>query len=602
LYQHSDGDGSQSLRSVTGADLQRLHCTSVADMRNPLDNSSFGELAAPTVAPLPFAIDRDASHLDSLRNLCHIDIVSTSSGSDESSDDASPLPDLPRITDYAAYWARLDPDREMLTHSQTRLTRGEVEKQSAAVARAFLAAGVQRGDRVAVLGNPRPEFYVTFLAAARIGAVWQGLNPKYTAGELDHVVADSQPKVLMGLSAEHEEVLNAVRARVDSDSPVITAGDSWQAFLDAGESVSTDTLRTAESAVESSDPAVLVYTSGTSGRPKGALLPHRGLVQCSVIQADRWYEAQPRMLCDLPINHVGCLGDISSSVVVAGGTVHYMEKFDRSGVLDAIARERIEYWLAIPTMFLLVTGTPEWASADLSSMKRAIWGGAAASRELILELQSRIPLVCTSFGMTETVGSIIYTDDDDDLDALAGTVGRPDRRFEIRIARADGSTCDVDEEGEVQARGPFLMLGYLNRPDATAAAFDRDGWFHTGDVGRVDRDGRIRLAGRLTDMFKSGGYNVYPREIELALEEHPQVRSAAVVGIADELYSEVGVGFVIPQTGAGLDPDELRSFLRTRLANYKIPKRLEIREEFPSLAIGKVDKRALKQWATTRRH
>ncbi|BBY62592.1 long-chain-fatty-acid--CoA ligase [Mycolicibacterium helvum] len=508
------------------------------------------------------------------------------------------MPDLPRITDYTAHWAQVDPDHEMLTHTEVRLTRGHVEEQSAALARAFLAAGVRHGDRVAVLGNPRPEFFVSFLAAARIGAIWQGLNPKYTPGELDHVVGDSQPRILMGLSEHYREALESLCGRVHSDSPVITPGDSWNAFLQAGEAIGADELRQAESAVESADPAVLVYTSGTSGRPKGALLSHRGLVQCSVIQADRWYEAAPRMLCDLPINHVGCLGDISSSVVVAGGTVHYMEKFDRCGVLEVIARERLEYWLAIPTMFLLVTGTPEWETADLSSMKRAIWGGAAAPRELIGELQRRIPLVCTSFGMTETVGSIIYTDDDDDIEALANTVGRPDPRFEIRIARPDGRVCDVGEEGEIQARGPFIMLGYLNRPEATDQAIDADGWFHTGDVGRLDQDGRIRLAGRLTDMFKSGGYNVYPREIELALEEHPQVQAAAVVSVPDALYSEVGVGFVISRAGADLDTEELRSFLRTRLANYKIPKRLDIRDEFPRLAIGKVDKRALKDIAT----
>lgn len=508
------------------------------------------------------------------------------------------MPDLSRITDYAAYWAQVDPDHEMLTHAEIRLTRGQVQEQSAALARAFLAAGVRRGDRVAVLGNPRPEFYVSFLAAARIGAIWQGLNPKYTSAELDHVVGDSRPRILLGLSGEYRETLESLCTRVDLDCSVVIAGGSWRAFLHAGDAITTAALRQAESVVESTDPAVLVYTSGTSGRPKGALLPHRGLVQCSVIQADRWYEPRPRMLCDLPINHVGCLGDISSSVVVAGGTVHYMERFDRSGVLNVIAHERLEYWLAIPTMFLLVTGTPEWATADLSSMKRAIWGGAAASRELILELQRRIPLVCTSFGMTETVGSIIYTDDDDDIDALANTVGRPDPRFEIRIARTDGTPCDTSEEGEIQVRGPFIMLGYLNRPEATAQAIDPDGWLHTGDVGRMDQDGRIRLAGRLTDMFKSGGYNVYPREIELALEEHPQVRSAAVVSVADTLYSEVGVGFVIARAGSDLDAEELRSFLRTRLANYKIPKRLDIRAEFPRLAIGKVDKRALGEIAT----
>ncbi|AQA04671.1 hypothetical protein BVC93_22145 [Mycobacterium sp. MS1601] len=507
------------------------------------------------------------------------------------------MPDLARISDYCHYWAQLHPDHEMLTHAEIRLTRIQVQEQSAALARAFLAAGVQRGDRVAVLGNPRPEFYVTFLAAARIGAVWQGLNPKYTPAELDHVVGDSRPKVLMGLTEGYRQTLESLRERVHSTSPVITPGHSWTSFLQAGQTLEAEALQRAEAAVASEDPAVLVYTSGTSGRPKGALLPHRGLVQCSVIQAERWYQERPRMLCDLPINHIGCLGDISSSVVVAGGTVHYMERFDRSGVLDVIARERIEYWLAIPTMFLLVIGAPEWATADLSSLKRVIWGGAAASRELILELQKRVPVVCTSYGMTETVGSIIYTDDDDDIDALADTVGRPDARYEVRIARSDGEQCGVDEEGEIQTRGPFVMLGYLNRPDATAEAIDADGWLHTGDVGRMDRDGRIRLAGRLTDMFKSGGYNVYPREIEIALEAHPQVSSAAVVSVADDLYSEVGVAFVIPHNKSELDVDALRSFLRGRLANYKIPKRFELCSELPRLAIGKVDKRALKNIA-----
>ncbi|MET0457255.1 MAG: AMP-binding protein [Mycobacterium sp.] len=507
------------------------------------------------------------------------------------------LPDLPRIFDYVAHWTKSDPDRELLTHDDIRLTRGQVEEQSAALARAFLAAGVRRGDRIAVLGNPRPEFYVSFVAAARIGAIWQGLNPKYTSGELDHVVSDSQPRVLMGLSDAYRATLENLSARIGLAVPIVTAGDTWEKFLRAGEVVTADQLRRAESAVDSRDPAVLVYTSGTSGRPKGALLPHRGLVECSSIQADRWYAEHPRMLCDLPINHVGCLGDIVSSVVVAGGTVHFMEKFDRSGVLDVIARERIEYWLAIPTMFLLITATPEWATADLSSVKRVIWGGAAASRELILELQERVPLVCTSFGMTETVGSVTYTDDDDDIEALANTVGRPDPRYDVRIARPDGSRCEVDEEGEVQVRGDFVMLGYLNRPDATTAAIDLDGWLHTGDVGRLDHDGRIRLAGRLTEMFKSGGYNVYPREVELALEEHPDVQFAAVIGVPDELYSEVGVAFVVPRDAVTPSTDELRTFLRMRLANYKIPKRFELRPELPRLAIGKVDKRALRDIA-----
>ncbi len=513
---------------------------------------------------------------------CNIDIVSTLSFSD-----------LPLISDYVKYWAQHQPDEEMLTHVETRLTARQVEEQSAALARALMAAGVRHGDRVAVLGDPRPEFYVSFIAAVRIGATWQGLNPKYTDGELDHVTSDSRPSVLLGLSAEDRPKLAALASRVGLSGPIVVAGAEWDEFVRTGESVTDVELQRAERSVLPSDPAVLVYTSGTSGRPKGALLPHRGLVRCSAIQAERWYEARPRMLCDLPINHVGSLGDISSSVVIAGGTVHYMERFDRVGVLEVIASERIEYWLAIPTMFLLASRTPEWAGADLSSMKRAIWGGAAPPRDLVLELQRRIPIVCTSYGMTETVGSVTYTDDDDDLESLLETVGRPDPRYELRIASPDGAVCGVGEAGEIQLRGDYIMLGYLNRPDATREAIDDDGWLHTGDVGSWDDEGRVRLGGRLTDMFKSGGYNVYPREIELAREEHPQVAAASVVSIPDELYWEVGAGFVVAQ-GDPPTEEQLRAFLRTKLANYKIPKGLFIRAELPRLPIGKVDKRALR--------
>jgi fatty-acyl-CoA synthase len=503
-------------------------------------------------------------------------------------------PDLPRISDYLDLYARSHPNRDLVTHRDLRLTYRAVQEQSIAYARALLAAGVRKGDRVAAMGNPRPEFFVSFLAAARIGAVWQGLNPKYTPSELLHVVGDAGPRVIFALDGEYEPVLQQVRADAGMSSPIVTPGESLADFLRSGEAVTDETLQAAEAAVESHDPAAIVYTSGTTGRPKGALLPHRGLVLCSLVQADRWYEDAPRILCDLPINHVGCLGDICCSVFVVGGSAHLEERFHRTRVLDVIARERIEYWLAIPTMFQLVVSTPEWADADLSSIKRAIWGGAAASRELILELQSRMPVVCTSYGMTETVGSVTYTDDHDDLATLVRSVGRPDPRYEVRVARDDGTPCAPGEEGEVQVRGDFLMRGYLNRPDATAEAIDADGWLHTGDLGKMDAAGELRLAGRLTEMFKSGGYNVYPREIEMALEGHPEIAIAAVVGVPDALYSEVGNAFVVPDRGAEIDPDELRTFLRERLANYKIPKRIEVREELPRLAIGKVDKRALR--------
>ncbi len=199
--------------------------------------------------------------------------------------------------------------------------------------------------------------------------------------------------------------------------------------------------------------------------------------------------------------------------------------------------------------------------------------------------------------MTETTGSVTYTDDDADMATLVTTVGRPDPRYQVRIAGADGRPVPGGEPGEIQVRGDHIFLGYLNDPDATREAIDPAGWLHTGDVGVMQRDGNIRLVGRIKEMYKSGGYNVYPSEIELAIETHPSILAAAVVGVPDVLYSEVGVAFVVPVPDAPIGRDELIAYCRRRLANYKVPKRLLFRSELPQLSIGKVDKSALQREA-----
>jgi len=510
--------------------------------------------------------------------------------------------EIRRISDSVPYHARLTPDREAVVLGERRLTYAELEREVDRCAGALLASGVVKGDRVALLMTPRPEYLVTFLATARIGAVWLGLNPRYQIDELRYIVGDASPTLLLGMGRIEERDYRPDLELLAKEQPsirrVVVLGGEGRAveedfsrFVAEGSSVDVSRVATAGAAVEPMDAALIVYTSGSTGRPKGALLSHHGLAHCAKVQGERWPTREPiRILNNFPINHVACTGDICAWVLVAGGTIVFMESFDPKGSLDAIERERLNVWGGVPTMLQLCMAVPDFDRRDLSSLEYVLWGGAAAPRPLLERLARLGVKLATSYGMTESCGSVTYTDLDADLDTLAETVGRPHPGYEVRVVREDGETCAAGEEGEIQVRGDFLMLGYFNRPEATAETLDREGWLHTGDMACAREDGNLRLVGRKSQMFKSGGYNVYPREVEIVLESHPAVAMAAVVGVPDPLYQEVGHAFVLPRGDAEPSEDELRSYLRGRLANYKVPKRLFVRRELPMLPVGKIDR------------
>jgi len=517
-----------------------------------------------------------------------------------------------RISDYTRRWAEAAPDREAVVLGSIRWSYAELDRRVDRLARALLAAGVRRGDRVATLCTPHPDYFVTFLASASIGALWLGLNPRYTLGELQYVVNDAAPKVLFTRTriGERDYIDDIIALKggcqaieslvVLGNDPPVPGAESFAAFEARTDVVSADDLAHARALVEPGDAALLVYTSGTTGRPKGAMLPHRGLVKCSEVQVRHWVADPLRILNNFPINHVGCVGDISCYVLVAGGTMVFMEQFDPGRMLQLIAQERITVWGQIPAVFTMTLGTDRRADGpadrpDLASIQLIIWSGSAAPRDLILQLRDICPNLSSSYGLTESVGSVTYAVGTDDLDILADTIGFPCPDYEFRLASPEGVEVGVGEPGEIQVRGDFIMLGYWNRPEATREAIDAEGWLHTGDLGLRRPDGAIRLIGRLKEMFKSGGYNVYPREIEIALESHPAVRLAAVIGVPDPVYAEVAHAFVVAE---GISEAELREHCRTRLANYKVPKQFTIRSDLPLLPIGKIDKRALRATVT----
>lgn len=510
----------------------------------------------------------------------------------------APAAPLARISDYVAWHATHDPDATALVHGADRISYKELAQQIDLLARALLVAGVRKGDRVATLSTPHPDFVVSLLATSSIGAVWVGLNPRYRLPELQHILIDSAPKVLLArstfLGRSYDSEVEALRAACNSLEHVVLFDDAAQVaqFLDSGNALAPPQLDHARNDVGERDACLLVYTSGSTGTPKGALLHHAGIIDFSILCNELWPVAPYRSLNYFPINHIGSVVDCLMPCLVAGGTQVMVEQFDPTLCLELIERERVTVWGSVPSTFQMQLALPDFARFDLASVQLIAWGGAAMPAETLLRLRSICPNLATNYGMTETSSAITIVEPTDDVDILTNTVGHPRPGIDMRLVTEDGRPAATGQPGEIQVRSKGNFLGYWRQPDATAAAFTADGFFRTGDLGEQRSDGRIRLIGRLREMYKSGGYNVYPREVETVLETHPAVATAAVVSIPDSLWQEIGIAYVVLKYS--VTPQQVEQYCRDRLANYKLPKRFVVTPELPLLPIGKVDKRTLR--------
>jgi acyl-CoA synthetase (AMP-forming)/AMP-acid ligase II len=518
-------------------------------------------------------------------------------------------PDLTRLCDFVTHYARLDPAREALVWNDLRLSYREFADSIDCCAAGLAAAGVEAGDRVAMLTTPRPEFAIVLMACLQRGAIWVGLNPRHRLAELQHVVEDCRPAMLISLltGPDGRDYRPDLRALAHGVGRVVTFPEALP-----GVATSLDSLQGVPTGAPAAGPpgsadapAVIVYTSGTTGKPKGALLSHRNLL-FSYRSVSRSFAGKEylrdglRVLCNLPPNHIGGLSEILGNCIVRGGTAIFSERFDPSDVLRTIEKERVTLLGGVPLMLQRIFDHPCFARTDLSSLRLIGWGGAPAPRSLIERMASLGVHLFTNYGLTEGGAVISATPPDYAFDVLADTVGAPFDLHENRIVDEQGRDVPIGRTGEIRLKGGGVFLGYWNDPEATAAAFDSGGWLKTGDMAQRDGNGNWLLRGRTTEMFKSGGYNIYPREIEMALEEHPAVVIAAVVALPDPLYFELGHAFVALIPGSLVDGPSLREFLRVRLANYKIPKTVQVLEALPMLPIGKVDRAALKALAARR--
>jgi fatty-acyl-CoA synthase len=494
--------------------------------------------------------------------------------------------------------ARITPDRLAVVDVTTaqRLTYRQLDERATACARAWQESlGLRPGDRVALLSGNRVEFLDAFFAAARSGIVLVPLGTRLTPSELGDILADCEPRALL-YDGAHEEVVRDLSDQVSLTYSIALDGAAGADRL--SHEALVEPLRGGGFRRPRLDPesaCCLLYTSGTTGKPKGVIVPHRMVAWNGYNTAISWQLRDDDVTSVFtPLYHAGGLGAFVVPILTVGGTVILHHGFDPTEIWETIARERCTVVLGVPTIFKRLAEAPQFETADLRHVRWLISGGAPLPLHIIRAYQARGVAFKQGYGLTE-VGVNCFTMTIEDSVRKAGSVGRPLMFTEARVADALGRDMADGEVGELLLRGAHVCRGYWNQPEATAASLDAGGWFHTGDLARRDTEGFSYIAGRQKDLLISGGVNVYPAEIEAELLLHESVEDAAVVGIPDATWGEVGVAFLVIRPGrAGPSADEWSRFLGRRLARYKHPRAYVAVEALPRTAYGKVMKGPLR--------
>ncbi|MBW8820041.1 MAG: long-chain fatty acid--CoA ligase [Streptomyces sp.] len=475
--------------------------------------------------------------------------------------------------------ARKTPHRTALIHGDTTFTYAALHTRVTRLAHALRARGIRRGDRVAYLGPNHPSYLETLFAAGSLGAVFVPLNTRLAGPEIGYQLSDSGARALV-YGPSHAGLVAGLPGSTDVRT-YVEVGAEYERLLAESAQEPIDEPVTAD------DTCIIMYTSGTTGRPKGAMLTHGNLTWNAInVLVDTDLISDERALVSAPLFHTAGLNMLTLPVLLKGGTCVLVEAFEPNATFDLIEQHRITFMFGVPTMFEQVARHPRWADADLSSLRILTCGGSPVSSPLIAAYQERGLTFLQGYGMTEASPGTLFLDAEHAV-GKAGSAGVPHFFSDVRVVRPDLAPVDVGETGEVVLRGPHVMPGYWGLPEETAASF-ADGWFRSGDAARVDEDGYVFIVDRIKDMIISGGENIYPAEIEDLLLGHPDIAECAVIGVPDDKWGEVPRAVVVPREGSAPDPDEVLASLAGRLAKYKIPKSVVIADGLPRTASGKL--------------
>ena len=511
-------------------------------------------------------------------------------------------------------------EREALvaSHQQLRYSWNQLAEEVERYARAFMALGLQPGDRLGIWAPNCAEWCITQFASAKMGAILVNINPAYRLNELEYALKQSgcrwlvcadnfktsdYQSMLMELVPElascrpgdvHSEVLPELRGVVSLADQPPAGFVSWRELGALSESVAVDDLGKRQAGLKPDDPINIQYTSGTTGFPKGATLSHRNILNNGYMVAESMgFTERDRLVIPVPLYH--CFGMVMGNLgcMTHGSTMIYPAPgFDPEATLEAVASERATALYGVPTMFIAELGHPRIKEFDLSSLRTGIMAGATCPIEVMRRVISEMHMeeVQIAYGMTETSPVSLQTGADDELERRVSTVGRTQPHLETKVVDEQGNTVPRGEIGELCTRGYSVMLGYWNNPDATADAIDEDGWMHTGDLAVMDDAGYVRIVGRSKDMIIRGGENIYPREIEEFLYTHPAVADVQVIGIPDDKYGEEIVAWVKLKGDENANAEQLRDYCKNRIAHFKTPRHFKFVDDFPMTVTGKIQK------------
>jgi acyl-CoA synthetase (AMP-forming)/AMP-acid ligase II len=492
---------------------------------------------------------------------------------------------------------------EAVVDGDRRVSWVELAAAGEEAARALVAAGVEPGDRVAIWAPNSLEWVVTLLGVHQAGGVLVPLNTRLRGAEAADILRRAGVRLLVTVAGFLGNDYVGMLAGHDLPHlapPLVLGTAGWHDFLRAGTAVSPHEIERRVAALRPDDPSDVIFTSGTTGAPKGVVTTHgqtlRAYGEWAAIVGLR---SEDRYLMVNPMFHTfGYKAGIVASML-AGAAMLPLPTFDVEAVLQRVEGEGVTVLPGPPTLYQSLLADPRAARAEKPTLRLAVTGAATIPVDLVRRMGEELGFetVLTAYGLTEATGYVTACRRGDPIELVAETSGRAIDGVEVRVVDEAGAEVPRGAPGEIRCRGYNVMRGYLDDPEASSEVVDEEGWLRTGDVGVMDAGGNVRVTDRLKDMYIVGGFNAYPAEIEALLCRHPSVAQAAVVGVPDERLGEVGVAFVIPAAGAGLDPAGVREWAKENMANFKVPRQVHVVDAFPLNAAGKVLKFELRRIA-----
>ncbi|WP_313431828.1 class I adenylate-forming enzyme family protein [Siminovitchia terrae] len=479
-------------------------------------------------------------------------------------------------------------DKEAIVDGAKRITYGALDQDVTSLARGLVSLGVKSGDRVGVALKNSTEFITAFFAIARAGAVLIPLNPFFSKEECSYIVQQTGAKVLF---CGEKGYFVELQKEITTLNEIISVGFQEEGLVQYDELLARQNLEAAFQVEPKEDLFAILFTSGTTGRPKGAMLTHENVL-FSTMSAAKVMECTEEdiFLIPNPLFHIFGVTFILRSTF-CGGKLVMMEKYSVTKALELIEAEKVTVHPGVPTMFILELNSPDFKKYDLSSLRTGEMAAAPCPVEVVERIRKEMNCnVLVAYGMTETSATLTITSFEDTDQLRAETVGRAIPGVELKIVDENRAECPVGKVGELACRGPGVTKGYDNMPEETATAIDHEGWFYSGDLAAMDEKGYVRIVGRKKEMIIKGGFNIYPREIEESLHKHPDIVDAAVIGLPDDIYGEVTCACVVAKEGVDLEQESLQEYIQERFVKYKVPDKFIIMDNLPVTASGKISK------------